>query len=125
MKAGTGSSVRCSCSTAVESSLGEACSRCHSTDTAGRCDNPSSGSAASLPSGLADVLRLCQQRMELLSSQQLPQLQHLYAAKMCSPNLNLCSRNIGKAAGVHWRPNMAALQAVAGRLPDPVVARYA
>jgi hypothetical protein len=123
--AGTGSSLSCSCSTAADSSPGEACSRCHSTETVGTCDRPSSDSAAQLPSGLLSVLHLCQQRMQLLCSQQLSQLQHLYAAKVCNPTmLSQCPRDVGKAAGAHWRPNMAALQAVAGKLPDAAVARY-
>jgi hypothetical protein len=124
--AGSSSSVSCSCSTAVDSSTGGACSRLHSTEAAVSCDDASTGSAASLPSGLAEVLRLCQQRMELLCNQQLPQLQHLCATKACSRSQQSPgSQSISQGAGPHWRPNMAALQAAAGKLPDAAVARYA
>lgn len=86
-----------------------------------------------LPPGLLDVMHLCQQRMGLLRSQQLLQLQHLRQGSGSQPladgqqaqpvvaKSGTKSDCVKGAAG--WRPNMAALQTVASKLPDDAVVR--
>lgn len=119
----TGSALSPEPSTAdYRSSADASCAAC-GTATAVDCDAPSICSTAPLPSGLLRVLQLCQQRMGMLHSQQLPQLQHMCAGRVCSTTSHSTQQDAASARPV-WRPNMAALQAVAGKLPDAATARY-
>lgn len=75
--------------------------------------------------GLLQVLHLCQHRMHLLHTQQLPQLQHLRGACTPVPGLDKTQGAAAaskKAAGC-WRPNMTAVQAAAAKLPTEDVVR--
>jgi hypothetical protein len=77
-----------------------------------------------LPGGLLEVLRLCQQRMGLLRSGQLPQLQRLRrGADQAATTAQGQGGQQSCVTGAGWRPNMVALQTVAPKLPDEVTAR--
>jgi hypothetical protein len=128
-----GSSVSCSdVSASRDTGHAQPRSATGSVQHAAACDGVSSSSSSEavciaegcLPGGLLEVLQLCQQRMELLRSGQLPQLQRLRrgAEQGVTTARGQGEQQSGvKAAG--WRPNLVALQTVAPKLPDEVTAR--
>lgn len=130
-----GSSVSCSdVSTSRDSAHDQPRSATGSAQYAVACSGLSSSSSSGtgpvcsaegcLPAGLLSVLQLCQQRMGLLRSGQLLRLQHLRrGADQGAAGAKGQGVQQSGVKGAGWRPNKAALQTVAPKLPDEATAR--
>jgi len=83
-----------------------------------------------LPARLQEVLDVCQYRMALLTTQQLPQLQHLrqtaagpQGLRPQQPQQRCAAAAPAGGGGPCWRPNLPALQAAAAKLPEEATVR--